>query len=251
MNPGHGDMRIPVIAPGTVEECFLAGAQGLNWAERYQGPVIVLTEMQLAERAQDIERPDVSKLPVENRAVSDGSVGNHRYAGDSVSPFPVPGGPGAYVANASEHDEQGDTTHQSDVHIGMTHRRFAKLRLLEDEAYEAEGTDASIAVMPWGTSKGPTRDAWQQLREAGVDLGWYYTMYLSPLSPKLLDELLQKELVIVPELNYMGQFSMILRQYGVKAVSVTQYTGLPFKVSNLVQRIREEVGATSERLARV
>jgi len=43
LNPGHGDMRIPVIAPGSVAECFQAGVDALNWAERYQGPVILLT----------------------------------------------------------------------------------------------------------------------------------------------------------------------------------------------------------------
>ena len=251
MNPGHGDMRIPVIAPGTVEECFFAGIQGLNWAERYQGPVIVLTEMQLAERAQDIPLPDTSSVSVERRLVSQGELGNRRYNGNALSPIPVPGGPGAYVANASEHDEQGDTTHLPEVHVRMTQRRFAKLRLLEENNYEADNTNASIAIVPWGTSKGPTRTAWEQLRAEGFDVGWYYTMYLNPLPPAMLDELRRKELVIVPELNYLGQFSGWLRQHGVNARSITQYTGLPFNVNELRARIRDEVTAASERLARV
>ena len=45
----------------------------------------------------------------------------------------------------------------------------------------------------------------------------------------------------MPELNYQGQFSAYLRAQGVKAVSITQYTGLPFKVSKLVSEIRERV----------
>ena len=59
------------------------------------------------------------------------------------------------------------------------------------------------------------------------------------MPPALLEELRQKELVIVPELNYQGQFSGILRSMGVKAESITQYTGLPFKVRDLVERISE------------
>jgi 2-oxoglutarate ferredoxin oxidoreductase subunit alpha len=251
MNPGHGDVRIPVIAPGTVEECFFAGIQGLNWAERYQGPVIVLTEMQLAERAQDIPWPDTSAVAIERRVVSQGEQGNRRYDGHTLTPFPVPGGPGAYVANASEHDEQGDTTHLPEVHVRMTQRRFSKLHLLEEDNYEADGTSASIAVVPWGTSKGPTRTAWEQLRAEGIDIGWYYTMYLNPLPPTMIEELRRKELVIVPELNYLGQFSGWLRQQGVNARSITQYTGLPFNVNELRGRIRDEVTAASERLARV
>ena len=247
LNPAHGDLRLPVIAPGSVEECWTAGIMGLNWAERYQGPVIVLSEMQLAERAQDIPRPDPAAATVEDRVVSDGSMGNRRYAGGALTPFPVPGGPGAYVANASEHDEQGDTVHQPDTHPAMTKRRFSKLTLLEDGDFEAEHTGAAVALLPWGSSKGASRSAWTQLREAGLDIGWYYTMYLHPLPPALLEELRRKDLVFVPELNYLGQFSSVLRQLGVRAESITQYTGLPFKVSDLVTRIRERIGA--ERLA--
>ncbi len=70
-------------------------------------------------------------------------------------------------------------------------------------------------------------------------MGWYYTMFLNPLPPKLLEELKQKELVIVPELNYQGQFASILRSQGVNAEAITQYTGLPFKVRDLVKRVTE------------
>jgi pyruvate/2-oxoacid:ferredoxin oxidoreductase alpha subunit len=74
---------------------------------------------------------------------------------------------------------------------------------------------------------------------------------LNPLPPALLEELRQKKLVIVPELNYLGQFSGILRQLGINAVSITQYTGLPFKEKFLVERVREHLQGSSERLAPV
>ena len=41
MFPAHGDVRLPVLAPGSVEECFYVGELSVNWAERYQGPGIV------------------------------------------------------------------------------------------------------------------------------------------------------------------------------------------------------------------
>jgi 2-oxoglutarate ferredoxin oxidoreductase subunit alpha len=250
LNPGHGDMRVPVIAPGSVEECFQAAIDALNWAERYQGPVILLTEMSVAERNEDVPRPDLDAVVSERRIVSDGATGNRRYHGSGLAPFPVPGGPGAYVANASEHDEQGDTTHQPSVHVEQTERRFAKLKLLETGTFEAERAESRVALLPWGGSKGPARAAYQMLRDDGVDIGWFYTMYLNPLPPALLEELRRKELVIVPELNYLGQFSGILRGLGVNAHSITQYTGLPFKERFLVNRIREEIAARTGRSAR-
>jgi 2-oxoglutarate ferredoxin oxidoreductase subunit alpha len=97
--------------------------------------------------------------------------------------------------------------------------------------------------MPWGGSKGPTFSAYEQLIESGEDIAWYYTMFLNPLPHQLLDELKQKELVIVPELNYQGQFSTVLRSFGVHAESITEYTGLPFKVSDLTKRVSEKMKA--------
>ncbi len=241
MTPGHGDVSIPIIAPGTVEECFYAATMAFNWAERYQGPVIMLSEHMLSERKQNIPRPDLSKLVVENRETYSGSNGYNRYDSWELSPMPLPGGPGSYVANGSEHDGMGDTTHLPERHIQMTERRFSKLKLLENEAYESRNTDASIALMTWGGSKGPAQAAYDAIVDDGVDIGWYYTMFLNPLPKELLEELRQKDLVLVPELNYMGQFSSVLRSQGVKAESITQYTGLPFKVSDLASRVTERL----------
>ncbi len=239
--PGHGDLKMPVIAPGTVEECFYAGVMAVNWAERYQGPVILLSEMALAERRQNMPKPNLSKIPAESRKVYEGNNGYLRYNGWELSPMPIPGGPGSYVANGSEHDAMGDTTHLPTRHIQMTERRFSKLELLNDGTFESDNTSADIAIMPWGGSKGPARDAYNALRESDIDIGWYYTMYIHPMPAQMLEELKKKDLVIVPELNYMGQFSSVLRGEGVNAVSITQYTGLPFKVRDLVKNVKELV----------
>lgn len=243
LTPAHGDIRLPVIAPGTVEECFYATVAAFNWAERYQGPVILLSEHALSERQQNIRKPDLSQVPVEQRVVYKGENGYRRYEESELSPMPIPGSPGSYVANGSEHDPMGDTTHLPIRHVQMTERRFSKLELLNDGTYESRNTGSSIALMPWGGSKGPAHAAYEQLVAADEEIAWYYTMFLNPLPPGLLDELRQKELVIVPELNYQGQFSAILRSFGVRAESITQYTGLPFKVGDLAQRVADRVRA--------
>ena len=246
MHPAHGDVAMPVIAPGSVEECFYGAVMAFNWAERYQGPVILMSEMSMADRAQNIPKPDLSQVKVEDRQVYRGGNGYLRYDGFELSPMPIPGSPGAYVANGSEHDAMGDTTHLASRHIQMTHRRFSKLKLLENEAYERENASEPIAVMTWGGSKGPSWEAYKTLIEEGEPLAWYYTMFLHPLPVALVEELRKKELVIVPELNYQGQFSGVLRSLGIRAESITQYTGLPFKVGSLVENIRLKAGALRE-----
>ncbi|MBM3941967.1 MAG: 2-oxoacid:acceptor oxidoreductase subunit alpha [SAR202 cluster bacterium] len=250
MFPAHGDVRLPIIAVGTVEECFYGAVMAFNWAERYQGPVILMTEMALAERVQNIPRPDLSKVNVESRVTYQGNNGYLRYNGFELSPMPIPGSPGAYVANGSEHDEIGDTTHLPSRHVQMTERRFSKLELLKENVFERDNPGARIAVVPWGGSKGPVWEAYQALRQQGLPISWYYTMFLNPLPPKMLEELQKKDLVIVPELNYQGQFAGILRSLGVKAEAITQYTGLPFRVSDLVERIGEKVQAHRKEMVR-
>ena len=243
LHPAHGDVSLPVIAPGTVEECFYAAVGAFNWAERYQGPVVILSEHALSEREANFRKPDLDSIPVENRVVYRGGNGYLRYEASHMSPMPLPGSPGSYVANASEHDPMGDTTHLADRHVQMTKRRFNKFRLLEDGSYESQNIDAPVALMPWGGSKGPAFEAYQQLIAGEIDIAWYFTMYLNPLPPALLDELREKDLVLVPELNYQGQFSSYLRSKGVRAESITQYTGLPFKIGDLVERVSDRISA--------
>ncbi len=251
MFPAHGDVRLPVIAVGSVEECFYGAIKAINWAERYQGPVVLMSDISLADRVQNIPKPDLSQVVVEERNVYRGQNGYHRYSGFELSPMPIPGNPGSYMANGSEHDEMGDTTHLPSRHIQMTERRFSKLKLLEEDDYERDKPEESIMLMPWGSSKGPALEAYNQLKEQGVPVGWYYTMFLNPLPPKLLEELKQKDLVIVPELNYQGQFASILRSQGVRAEAITQYTGLPFKVRDLVNRVTEMTESLRKETARV
>ena len=242
LNPGHGDMRTPVIAPGTVEECFYAGAHAISWAETYQGPVILLSEASLAERQQDIPRPDANNIDIVKRVVVDNKNGDTpqpRYSGEELTPFPIPGNIGAYTANGSEHDEQGDTTHLGKWHVQMTKRRFNKLKLLENDIYESENEDAEILIVPWGGSKGPAREAYDQLVADGENVGWAYSMFVHPMPPNMIKLLLSKKLIIVPELNYMGQFASYLRTMKINAEPITHYTGLPFRKSILANNIKE------------
>ncbi len=244
LHPGHGDVSIPILAPGSVEECFSAGALAVNWAERYQGPVILMSEFGQAEKGENIQKPDLGAVEAEQRSVYTGSNGYARYEswGDNgLSPMPIPGGPGAYVANGSEHDEIGDTTHLPRHHVRLTERRFKKLELLKDAHYEIEDEGATAMIMSWGSSKGPAREAYERLKADGVDVGWLYSMALNPLPDEMKDALSRANLVIVPELNFMGQWSAVLRQHGYRAESVTQYTGLPFKPATLVERIAARV----------
>ena len=204
MYPAHGDVRMPVIAPGSVEECFFGAVHAFNWSERYQGPVILMSEMSMAERVQNIPRPNLSKTAVENRLTYEGSNGYHRYSGNELSPMPLPGHPGAYVANGSEHDEMGDTTHLASRHIQMTERRFSKLKLLEEEHYESATPTRRSRLCPGAAPKGRCGKRTMPCGSKAWMWAGATPCSYNPIPPKLLEELRSKDLVIVPELNYQA-----------------------------------------------
>jgi 2-oxoglutarate ferredoxin oxidoreductase subunit alpha len=97
--------------------------------------------------------------------------------------------------------------------------------------------------MPWGSSKGPAREAYDRLREKGDNIGWLYSVALNPLPEEVLEVLKSGKKILVPELNYLGQWSSLLRMEGFNAESITQFTGLPFRPADLVESISERIGA--------
>ncbi|GIT13776.1 MAG: hypothetical protein CM1200mP35_05960 [Chloroflexota bacterium] len=49
----------------------------------------------------------------------------------------------------------------------MTERRFSKLKLLEEDDYESDNMQESIALLPWGGSKGPSLEAYKHYVRRG------------------------------------------------------------------------------------
>ena len=64
---GHGEAPRIVIAPTTVEDCFWTTIDAFNYAERYQVPVILLTDQCLATRMEVIHKPDLSRVELWER----------------------------------------------------------------------------------------------------------------------------------------------------------------------------------------
>jgi len=54
----HGDAPRIVLAPGDVEECLYYIIHAFNLAEKYQVPVLYMTDQSLAHRTQTFPWPD-------------------------------------------------------------------------------------------------------------------------------------------------------------------------------------------------
>ncbi|NIV39749.1 MAG: 2-oxoacid:acceptor oxidoreductase subunit alpha, partial [Anaerolineae bacterium] len=115
LSASQGEFPRLVLAPGTIEECFEIGWRSFNLAERYQTPVIVLTDQLLAASlrtveadALDFDQVEIDRgklLGAEELDTLEGQYKRHEFVEDGISPRAVPGHPNAVYATASdEHD---------------------------------------------------------------------------------------------------------------------------------------------------
>ena len=252
---GHGDVGRIVIAPTSVRDCFYQTVNAFNLAESYQTPVILLSDTVLATRTERIPRPDLSTLVIESRLLHDAEAATPerdgseflRYAitESGVSPMSVPGIPGGmYVATGLEHSERGRPRYDPATHIAMTQKRFRKLETAVADAPEAErfgDPSAQIGIVTWGSTMGPVAEAVRIAAERGIPVEAIVPKMLWPLPDHQIGELMRtKRTVLVPEVNFTGQFADLLAaRYARRVVKVSGYGGVPFRVDEIVQAIEE------------
>src|SRR4029078_4725979 len=58
----HGDVTRPVLAPTTVSDAFTMTVEAFNIAERFQTPVILLSDQEIGQRKETFDAIDLSKL---------------------------------------------------------------------------------------------------------------------------------------------------------------------------------------------
>src|SRR6266568_2015394 len=119
LNASHGDTPRIVVAPADVADCYKLMIMAFNMAERYQMPVIFLSDQSLSARVESVDRSAFQPMEIQERiqfsqngASSNGhseavhSYARYAYTASGISPTTAPGPGGvAYVATGLEHDE--------------------------------------------------------------------------------------------------------------------------------------------------
>jgi 2-oxoglutarate ferredoxin oxidoreductase subunit alpha len=247
---GHGDFPRIVVAPGSVEDCFRQIVNAFNLAEKFQMPVILLSDQSLSHRTESLQLSDLSRLAVVDRErPRNGDLeaySRFRVTESGVSPIALPGADveAAYVAPGLEHDELGHPKMEPSVHEMMTQKRFRKLATLQSELgplprYGSE--KARVGVIGWGATEGAIREAVERAVTAGYEVAAVHPRVLSPLpETELRDFIDSVEHVIVPEVNYQGQLAHHLAAtFGFKPIRLNKYGGLPFTPGEIFRKIEE------------
>jgi 2-oxoglutarate ferredoxin oxidoreductase subunit alpha len=248
----HGDATRVVMAPTSVPDSFQITATAFAIAEKYQLPVIVLVDQALSARLETVEPSVVERLPKISRLCvtpgDDSHYARYQLTGFDVSPTALPGTAGGeHMVTGMEHDAFGNFACDEETHTAMTVKRFRKLNSIENDPLMADlcvrlgDANAEIGVVTWGSSAGPVEEALSIAQGMGISVQAIIPKILNPLPHKELTAFFGKvRQVIVPELNFLGQFAMLLRStYRVPTISLTKVKGVPLEPSEIVEKIVE------------
>mgnify|MGYP006289843591 CR=1 FL=1 len=258
----HGDANRVVLAPVDVADCFDVTMEAFYIAEKYQIPVIVLSDQYLGHRKETFESSDLIgngngsgkgfKKKIERVLPSDEEKENYqrfKMTDTGVSPITYPGIKGGmYQAAGIEHDEYGLPSSDTELHAKMDEKRYKKNQYILEEIdfvryYGPE--DAEIGVLGWGSSKGAIKEAVLKLNKEGYSVKAAIPQALFPLATDKMEKFVHsvgKTLVV--ELSYTGQFHRYLTSMldlnGKKLGQYARSGGSPLSVEEIYNRIKQE-----------
>jgi 2-oxoglutarate/2-oxoacid ferredoxin oxidoreductase subunit alpha len=254
INCSHGEFPRVVLAPGTVEEAFWLTVKAFNLADKYQLPVIILTDQHLASSYATTGKFDLSKVTIDRGTLVTGNVKDtykrHALTENGISPraFPLQKNL-LVVTDSDEHDEEGHPIESAEIRTQMVQKRMKKLELLKQQDLAQPepypGGKGDTLLVGWGSTHGAIREAVDILNSKETGTGHLHISELWPFPAEAVDKALsayKKSYVI--ENNATGQLARLIQEQTGKKVSGTilKYDGRPFEPANIVEDISRKGG---------
>ena len=248
---GPGDSARIVIAPTNVLECYEYTVKSFQLAEKYQTPVIVLTDFFLDNRVENINPPQASE---EERAgwnvppdeASKGVYRRYEVTESGISPRALPGAEGfAYRATGLEHSEKGLPDYSADNHMRMSAKRHRKIQgalrdLPPPQAYIDEGP-VDMGLIAWGSTFGSALEAGLRAREKALKIGVLKVTSIFPFHEDAIREFMGRcREILIPELNYEGQLANLIGHLHRETVHrLNHATGKPMSAADILEKVDE------------
>ncbi len=257
LTASHGEIPRMVTALRHPEESFYQTARAFNLSEKYQLPVILLTDQYLADYTVTVPPFDVSRISID-RHLAEGShyseahpYQRYAFTEDGLSPRLVPGKTKGQVvlADSDEHDEKGHITESADMRTHMMNKRMGKLALLRSEVEEPWHWGAEkpeILLLAWGSMAGPLNEALERIlsEDRSLSVGALVFGDLWPLPTEKLTTMAEHARILVNiEQNFTGQLGKLIRQEtGLHCTrSVLKYDGRQMTPEFIVDALKKEV----------
>lgn len=239
----HGDFPRCVIQIADAKSAFTLIQKAFNIADKYQLPVIVLTEKQIAEGLFSLDA-----LPPNERIERGLQHGEKRYqlTTDGISPRWIPSkDQKPYLHTSDEHTEEGYSTENAQKVWEMSKKRTKKLEKLKAEIPEPEyfgSLDASTILVGSGNTKNPVLDI-INTSLSNEDIGYLHYEYIYPVKTERLKELIEqgKRLILI-ENNETGQLGKLLtEETGYKFnEKLLKFDGRPFFIEDILNYLEKK-----------
>lgn len=252
----HGEFSRVIFAPGTPEQAFYLTNRAFDLAEKYQIPVIILTDQYLADSQWTFEGFDLTRIKYTDYRLRGNAFKNlseykrHAFTESGVSPLSVPGdAEHLVVTDSDEHNEEGHLIEDAETRIKMTDKRlFKKLSSirLEIEPPSIYGdVKADVVIVGWGSTYGVMKEVVDELSKTKkIAMLHFSEIYPFPAAfSEYLTLLNNAELSICIENNATGQFARLMRTetgYEFK-VKINKYDGRPFTVEGLLKELNVHI----------
>ncbi|MDH3236688.1 MAG: thiamine pyrophosphate-binding protein, partial [Alphaproteobacteria bacterium] len=249
---GAGDAQRIVLAPTNVDGCYRTAGKAFEMAEKYQTPVIVLLDLYLSNRYETVVPPAKNPFaPNMNKGLEawrgGGDYQRYEKTEDHVSPRAVPGDEGGmHTVTGLEHSEFGKPSDLPENHVAMSVKRHEKLKAALNhpdfticKRFGDEGP-VDVGILGWGSTFGEILEAMFAVQAAGIRCSAMKVVMLSPLPAKQIAAFMDDcGAVLVPELNYEGQFAnLISGALGRPVTRLNRATGAPMQVDEIVAEVR-------------
>jgi 2-oxoglutarate ferredoxin oxidoreductase subunit alpha len=254
----HGDTRHILLFPANPHECFHFAIKAFDLAERFQTPVIMLSDLDIGMNDWVVPRLtwDDSFRPDRGRVLTAEDLEKapkfFRYTGEDenyVTPRTLPGvsEKGAYFVRGSGHNKFGGYTEIPDEYqevvdrLKKKHAASAKF-VPEPEILRREG--ARFGVIAMGGCDPAVREALDQLDRQGIPVD-YMRVRGFPFSEVVETFLAEHEFCFVVEQNRDAQLRSLLtletRVPKDKLKSVLVYGGFPLSSPHVVKGILSQL----------
>ena len=247
MHAGHGEFPRAIFSPGTIEQCFHLTRKAFELAERYQGPMFVLTDQFLADSYRAVPPFELECLTPAKPAQKPAETSPYqRYAitETGISPRLLPGlTKQLVVADSDEHTEDGHLTEDLVISPRMVEKRLRKGAGLRSEviAPDFEGeAKPDLLLVSWGSSKGAVTEAASRMKSDGETVATLHFSQVWPMMPgQFIGYLKSAREVVSVEGNALGQLARLIRREAGFDIErkVLRYDGLPLTPESIVREL--------------
>lgn len=248
----NGEAPVAVLAAKTPRDCFYMAIEASRIALKYMTPVVLLTDGYIANGSEPWRIPHVNTLPKIDVKFRTEKEGFYPYLRDEflARPWAIPGTPDLEhrIGGLEKANIYGTVNYDPDNHNKMIHLRAEKIKNIENDIplLEVDGDQSGeLLVLGWGGTYGAIKEAVIKARALGLNVSQAHLQYVNPFPKNTGDVLRNFRNVLVPEIN-LGQLAKLLRsEYLVDVLQFNVVRGLPFKVSDILEKIQVTLGGNN------